>query len=277
MPFITNKTSPEAPEIYYQDYGKGQPVILIHGWPLSHRAWEGQITELVDAGFRAISYDRRGFGVSSAPWTGYDYSSLASDLKALIDQLDLDNAVIVGFSMGGGEVVRYLTEYGSDKIDKAVLISSIIPLVKKKDDNPNGVPEKDLMGILDALKNDRVGFLEGFHENFYNYSDYKGDKVSKQHLHYDWTIASHASFRGTIKAAEAWAETDFRSELKNVDVPCLIVHGDSDNIVPIETAGNQAAEGIPNNDYHVISGGPHGLNVTHREELNKILIDFLKE
>lgn len=275
MPFITNKKSKQHVDLYYQDYGSGQPVILIHGWPLSHRAWEGQVSEIVDAGFRCISYDRRGFGVSSAPWESYDYSSLGSDLNALITQLELKDAILVGFSMGGGEVVRYFTDYGDKNISKAALISSIIPIVKKKEDNPDGVPEKDLRDIMDALKADRVGFLKEFHKNFYNYDKNK-DKVSESQLHYDWTIASYASPHATLEAAKAWAETDFRPELKNVTVPTLIVHGDSDNIVPIKTAGDQAAKRIKNNTYNVIKGGPHGLNVTHKKELNEILISFLK-
>lgn len=276
MPFLTNKKSKESVDIYYQDYGKGQPVILIHGWPLSHRAWEPQVSAIVEAGYRVITYDRRGFGISSFPWESYDYSSLASDLQTIIKKLDLEDCIICGFSMGGGEVVRYLTDYGDKKIAKAALISSIIPLVKQKDDNPNGVPEKALNEIMQALKTDRVGFLKNFHQNFYNYEDNK-DKISQAQLDYDWVIASHASPRGTIKAAEAWAETDFRSELKNVTVPTLIIHGDADNIVPIETAGNQAAEGIKDNQYEVISGGPHGLTLTHAEEVNKLLLAFLKQ
>jgi len=276
MPFITNKKSKEPVDIFYEDYGKGQPVILIHGWPLSHRAWEGQISEIVEAGFRCIAYDRRGFGLSSFPWESYDYSSLASDLNALIKQLKLKDCILVGFSMGGGEVVRYLTDYGDKKIDKVALISSIIPLVKQTDDNPNGVPEEDLNNIMNALKEDRVGFLKTFHQNFYNYKQNK-KTVSKAQLEYDWTIAAYASPRATIKAAEAWAETDFRSELANVTVPTLIVHGDADNIVPIETAGKQAAKGIKNNTYEVIKKAPHGLNVTHRKELNRILIAFLEQ
>lgn len=276
MPFITNDKAKETVDIHYQDYGTGQPVILIHGWPLSHRAWEKQVPAIVDAGFRCIAYDRRGFGISSAPWESYDYSALASDLNEIITQLDLNDCVIVGFSMGGGEVVRYLTDYGADKIAKAALISSIIPLVKQKDDNPDGVPEKALTEIMQALQKDRVGFLEGFSKNFYGYEDNK-DRISEAQLHYDWSIASYASPRATIKTAEAWAETDFRPELKNVTVPTLIVHGDADQIVPIATAGKQAAAGIPNNQYEVISGGPHGLNVTHSKELNEILLSFLKK
>jgi non-heme chloroperoxidase len=275
MPFITHNTSKQPIELYYEDYGTGQPVILIHGWPLSHRAWESQVSDIVDAGFRCITYDRRGFGVSSYPWGGYDYSSLASDLNEIILALKLKQVTLVGFSMGGGEVVRYLTDYGSENVKNVALISSIIPIVKKKEDNPDGVPEKDLKGIMDALKTDRVGFLKGFHKNFYNYDKNK-DRVSEAQLQYDWTIASYASPQGTLQSAKAWAETDFRPELKNVTVPTLIVHGDADAIVPIKTAGDQAAKGIKNNTYKIIKDGPHGLNVTHSEELNDILISFLK-
>ena len=276
MPFITNQQAAETVDIHYQDYGTGQPVILIHGWPLSHRAWEGQVPAIVEAGFRCITYDRRGFGISSAPWEAYDYSALASDLDELITQLDLTDCIIVGFSMGGGEVVRYCTDYGVNRIAKAALISSIIPLVKQKGDNPDGVPEDALQEIMQALQTDRVGFLEGFHKNFYNY-DKNQDKVSEAHLHYDWTIAAYASPRATVQAAKAWAETDFRPELKNVTVPTLIVHGDDDQVVPIETAGKQAAEGIADNQFEVIAGGPHGLNVTHRQQLNELLLAFLRK
>lgn len=275
MSYITNKKANEPVDIYYEDYGKGKPVILIHGWPLSGKAWEGQVSEIVDAGFRCITYDRRGFGKSSFPWGDYDYSALASDLNELISQLNLSDCTIVGFSMGGGEVVRYLTDYGADKIEKAALISSIIPLVAKKPDNPNGVPEEDLKGILGALKKDRLSFLKDFAKGFYNYDQLK-DRVSEAQLEYDWSIAANSSPRATIKTAEAWALTDFRPELKNVTVPTLIVHGGDDQTVPIETAGKQAAEGIKNNQFEIIKGAPHGLNVTHRDKLNRILIDFLK-
>lgn len=276
MPFLNNSKTENKADLFYEDYGTGKPVILIHGWPLSHKAWEQQVWKIVESGYRCIAYDRRGFGISSAPWDGYDYSSLASDLRELILQLDLYEVTIVGFSMGGGEVVRYFTDYGNDRISKAALISSIIPLVKKKEDNPDGVPQEDLNGIIDALQADRVGFLKDFSKNFYNYEDLK-DKVSEQQLQYDFSIAAHASPRATIQCAFSWAETDFRPELKNVNVPTLIVHGKADNIVPIKTAGDQAAKGITDNEYHKIDNAPHGLNITHAEELNKILIDFLNK
>lgn len=276
MPFITNENTEEIVDIFYEDYGEGQPVILIHGWPLSRKSWEHQVWKIVEAGYRCISYDRRGFGISSFPWNGYDYSSLASDLNEIITQLELENAIIVGFSMGGGEVVRYCTDYGTDNIEKAALISSIIPLVKQKDDNPSGVPEKDLLGIKDALENDRVGFLKEFSKGFYNYEENK-DRISQAQLDYDFIVASHASPRGTIEAAKAWMHTDFRDELKHVDVPTLIIHGDADNTVPIETSAKQAAERIADNTFHIIKGAPHGLNITHKEELNNLLIKFLEQ
>ncbi|GGZ14115.1 arylesterase [Echinicola pacifica] len=275
MPFLTNKSGKQPVDLFYQDYGTGKPVILVHGWPLSHQAWEGQIQSLLEAGHRVIAYDRRGFGLSSQPLEGYDYSSLASDLREIILQLDLQEVSIVGFSMGGGEVVRYLTNYGPDRIAKAALIASIIPLVAQKSDNPHGVPAEGLEEIMEALKTNRVGFLKDFHKNFYNFEENK-DRLSEANLDYDFSIASHASPIATIKAAEAWAGTDFRQELKNVTVPTLIVHGDADNIVPIKTSGDQAAEGIANREYHILKGAPHGLNLTHREDLDKLLIEFLK-
>ena len=273
MPYIT-KDIDKNYSVYYEDYGTGQPVILIHGWPLSGKSWELQVPALLESGYRVITYDRKGFGKSQPSLAGYDYNALADDLLELINQLDLKDVVLVGFSMGGGEVVRFLTNYGSENVDKVALISSIIPLVKQKEDNPDGVPEKDLNEILDSVKKDRVTFLEGFHKNFYNYG-LLSQTVSQAQLNYDWSIASQASPIATIKCAESWANTDFRPELQNVTVPTLIVHGDDDQIVPIKTAGEQAAKGIVNNQYHVISGAPHGLNVTHADELNKILVNFL--
>jgi pimeloyl-ACP methyl ester carboxylesterase len=277
MPFIETDDIQKGENVYinFQDYGQGQPVILIHGWPLSHKMWENQIQSLVDAGYRCIAYDRRGFGDSDQPWHHYDYTSLAQDLRALIEQLDLYQCVLVGFSMGGGEIVRYLSMFGDDRIDKAVLISSIIPLVQKTDDNPDGVPEDKLKEILDSLKTNRVPFLAEFGKLFYNYSDNK-DTLSEEQLRYDWSIASHASPRATIETAKAWAYTDFRQELRNVTVPTLILHGDADQIVPIKTSSEQAASKIRNNKYVVIKGGSHGMFVTHKEEINNVLLDFLR-
>ena len=274
MPYI-NKAIDKDYSVYYEDFGQGQPIILIHGWPLSSKSWEPQVSALLDAGYRVITYDRRGFGKSGASLDGYDYNSLTADLEELISNLDLQNVVLVGFSMGGGEVVRYLTNNGSDNVAKVALISSIIPLVKQKEDNPDGVPEGDLNEILENVKKDRVTFLESFHKNFYNYG-LLSQSVSQAQLNYDWSIASNASPIATLKCAESWANTDFRPELQNVTVPTLIVHGDDDKVVPIATAGDQAAKGIPNSEYHIIEGAPHGLNVTHAEELNQILLHFLR-
>ncbi|WP_046755684.1 alpha/beta fold hydrolase [Kordia jejudonensis] len=275
MAFLTHETETQSVDLYFEDHGHGQPVILIHGWPLSHRAWEQQVWAIVEAGYRCITYDRRGFGDSDAPWDAYDYSTLAADLNQIITQLELKNVILVGFSMGGGEVVRYCTDFGTANIDKVALISSIIPLVAKKEDNPEGVPQEELDGIMDALESDRVGFLKNFHKNFYNYEDNK-EEISEAQLHYDWSIAAYASPNATIKAAKAWAETDFRPELKNVNVPTLIIHGDADAIVPIATSGEKAAAGIENSTYKVFSNGPHGLNLTHKHELNNALVAFFK-
>jgi len=273
MPYIT-KQSDKNFQLYYEDFGSGQPIILIHGWPLSGRSWEMQIPVLLNLGYRVISYDRRGFGKSSASSDGYDYDGLTSDLHELISQLELKNVILFGFSMGGGEVVRYLTNYGSENVDKIALISSIIPLVKQKEDNPDGVPQEKLDEIMHNLKTDRITFLESFHKDFYNYG-LLSQSVSQKQLDFDWTIAAFANPIATIKCAESWANTDFSPELPNVNVKTLIVHGDSDKVVPIDTAGKQAAKGIADNDFIIIDGAPHGLNVTHANDLNSILSRFL--
>ncbi|WP_346238104.1 alpha/beta fold hydrolase [Niabella insulamsoli] len=276
MPHIESNAGGKPVKIFYEDHGSGKPVILIHGWPLSHRSWDGQLSALINAGYRVIAYDRRGFGQSETEWDKYDYDILAADLHALIESLQLKQAALVGFSMGGGEVVRYLTKYGSENINKVALVASIIPLVAQKEDNPDGVPQEELDKIMQALQSDRVGFLKDFHKNFYNYGLLK-KSVSEARLDADFLIAAAASENATLKAAEAWAATDFRAELKNVGVPTLIVHGDADNIVPIQTSAEQAAKGIENSEYHIIEEAPHGLNATHGEELNNLLLGFLNK
>ncbi|WP_209388900.1 alpha/beta fold hydrolase [Chryseobacterium sp. RR2-3-20] len=273
MPYI-KKQDNKSFELYYEDFGSGQPIILIHGWPLSGKSWELQVPVLLDLGFRVITYDRKGFGKSTPTLDGYDYDGLAADLHELVSQLELKNVILLGFSMGGGEVVRYITNYGSQNVDKIALISSIIPLVKQKDDNPDGVPQNDLDEIMKNLKNDRVTFLESFHKNFYGYG-MLSQTVSQKQLDYDWNIASSASPIATLKCAESWANTDFRPELGNINVKTLIVHGDNDKIVPIETSAQQAAKGISDNDFITIEDAPHGLNVTHSKQLNEILTHFL--
>ena len=275
MPFITNTKGKKDVAIHYEDYGSGQPVILIHGWPLSQKSWEQQVWKLVESGYRCISYDRRGFGISDAPWEGYDYSTLASDLHALIETLDLQDCVLVGFSMGGGEVVRYCTDFGTDRIAKTMLVSSIIPLVKQKDDNPEGVPASVLEGIKEGLHKDRLAFLKVFHRGFYN-ADEDPKAISQAQMDYDFIIASHASPRATIQTALAWMHTDFREELTNVDVPTLIVHGEADQTVPLETSARKAARGISESTLEVIPEAPHGLHLTHADLLNEKMIAFLK-
>ena len=262
--------------IHYVDYGNkmAQPIILIHGWPLSLQSWEYQIPKIVDAGFRCIAYDRKGFGKSCATWDGYDYDCLAEDLHALIDELQLKNVVLVGFSMGGGEVVRYIVNYGNKNISKIALISSIIPLVKQTADNENGILQKNLDEIVHQLQTNRLEFLDGFHKGFYNYGLLK-KSVSKEQLDFDFSISSHASPVATLKAALSWMDTDFRKECQMINVPTLIIHGKEDQTVPIKTAGDQASKLIPHVTYIVYEDAPHGLNITHKEQLNMDLVEFL--
>lgn len=275
MSKIINKTGAEEVALNLVDYGTGQPIILIHGWPLSHKSWEQQIPALVAAGYRVIAYDRRGFGDSSRPWDGYDYDTLASDLHAIIEELQLSDVILAGFSMGGGEVVRYITNYGEANIAKVVLISSIIPLVKQHTDNPDGVPSEKLEEIAQALQDDRVGFLKGFHEQFYGV-DKDASAVSQGQLDYDFSIAAHAAPQATVKAADAWANTDFRAECAGISTPTLIIHGKKDATVPFETAAQQAHQLIANSLLVTYDDAAHGLNVTHAARLNEDLIGFLK-
>ena len=261
--------------IYVKDYGQGNPAILIHGWPLSGEMWEYQIEALVNSGNRVITYDRRGFGKSSHPWEGYDYDTLAADLKAIIDELELTDVTLVGFSMGGGEVARYFANYGSENIAKAVLISSVTPFMLKTDDNANGVPLEEFTKIEKGLREDRMAFLETFGKAFYNVG-VLSKPVSNAHLQYDFIIAASASPRATIECMRSFSTTDFRTDLLKINVPVLLIHGDEDKTVPIESSSEEAQKSIMNCRLIVYEGAPHGLYYTEKDKLNLDLISFIK-
>lgn len=263
-------------QLFYEDYGSGKPVILIHGWPLSHRMWEYQISSIVEAGFRCIAYDRRGFGDSDKPWESYDYDTLSKDLHDIINKLDLSQVSIVGFSMGGGEVARYIGNYGTSKLSKAALISAVPPFMLKTDDNPDGLEKDVFEGFKKEIKKDRPGFLSGFGEKFLNFDD-NTDRVSEDLAHYYWSIACKGSPNATLKCIDSFGLTDFRKDLEKFDIPTLVVHGDADQIVPIEISGEKSAGIIKNSEYKVIEGAPHGLVLTHTQEFNNILLEFLKK
>ncbi|QNF32164.1 alpha/beta hydrolase [Adhaeribacter swui] len=276
MKFITNKNASTGEEIKiaYADYGSGRPVILIHGWPLSKEMWEYQVGPLVESGHRVIKYDRRGFGHSEKPWSGYDYDSLTSDLHALIEELDLSDAVLVGFSMGGGEVVRYLSRYGSSRVSKIVLVSAVTPYLGKTQDNPDGVAPSVFAEMLTQIKEDRIAFLDDFGKKFFGVN-LLNHPVSAPLLDYYRMLASVASPRATEQCAIAFAQTDFRQDVQAISVPTLIIHGDDDQTVPIEASGKRTASMIPAAQYLVYEGAPHGLFYTHKERLNQDLIQFI--
>ena len=274
MPYAMT-TGAHATELYYQDLGQGQPVVMIHGWPLSHRMWEGQITALNEAGYRCVAYDRRGFGESGKPAGGYDYDTFASDLNDLMMQLDLRDAVLVGFSMGGGEVARYLGRYGSDRVSKAMLLGAVPPFLLKTPNNPEGVDRGVFDGMLEAVKKNRVAFLEEFFPNFYNYQP--GSKgVSADLIPFSKWIAWGASPLGTQQCIVAFGTTDFRKDLKKFTVPTLVVHGDSDRIVPFDVSGKRSHEMIKGSRLEVLKGAPHGFAATHSQQLNELMLDFLR-
>ena len=276
MPYVNVAQQDEqSVDLYYEVQGTGKPVVLIHGWPLSGRAWEAQLPALVEAGYQVITYDRRGFGQSSKPWNGYDYDTLAQDLKGLMDELDLTDATIVGFSMGGGEVARYLGKFGSERISKAVLASAVPPYLFKADDNPDGaLAEADIQEFLDGVSGDRIAFLNDFTKNFFTPADGKL-LVSKPMRLYNRDIASFASAKATYDCVKSFSYTDFRDDLKKIDVPTLVIHGDADQIVPFEASGQRSHDMIADSQLHIVEGGPHGINVTHAKEFNDTLIAFL--
>ncbi len=276
MKFITttDKTTGEEVKLAYYDYGWGKPVILIHGWPLSKEMFEYQVEALIAGGSRVIAYDRRGFGHSDRPWNGYDYDTLTDDLKAVIDGLNVKDITLLGFSMGGGEVARYFTRYGGANVSKAILVSSIVPYLLRTDDNPDGVPQDQMQDLADKAKQDRIGFLDTFGKQFFGVS-LVNHPLSAPLLEYYRMLGSMASPRATLECMKSFSYTDFRNDAMNITVPTLIIHGDSDKIVPIETSGQRAAQLIKNNQFVVYEGAPHGLFYTEKERLNQDLVNFI--
>jgi len=276
MPYFKTKSKENGSSIklYYEDYGKGKPIVLIHGWPLSHRMWDKQIESLVESGYRVIAYDRRGFGQSSKPYSGYNYNALAKDLKELISGLKLKEVVLAGFSMGGGEVARYIGNYGTELVKKAILIGAVTPYLLETEDNKNAVSGDVFRAMKNGIASDRAAFFEGFGKNFVSYEDLK-NKVSLAQLRLNWNSAMNASRKATIDCVDAFGHTDFREDLKKFDIPTLVIHGDNDKIVPLEVSGQKAISYLKQGELKVIKGGSHGLVFTHSEELNEGLIEFI--
>lgn len=276
MATVTVGTENDAPvELYYEDHGSGRPVVLVHGWPLSGRSWEAQVPALVDAGYRVITYDRRGFGKSSQPWDGYDYDTFTEDLHALLVHLDLTDAALVGFSMGGGEVVRYVATHGDNgRVSRAVLAAAVPPYLYKSDDNPDGgLDDATIEAFQGGVTGDRLAFLEQFTTDFFSAN---GElKISEDQRLYAKSIAAGASPKGTLDCITAFGRTDLRDDVAAVTIPTLVIHGDADAIVPFEVSGRRSAESIEGSELVVIEGGPHAINATHPAEFNEALIGFL--
>ena len=261
-------------ELYYEDHGSGSPVVLIHGWPLSGASWEKQTAALLAAGHRVITYDRRGFGRSSKPGVGYNYDTFATDLEKLLKKLNLKKVALVGFSMGSGEVTRYIGKYGTARVRKAVLIGTLGPYLVKTADNPEGVDAKVFDGIKAALRADRPAFLMEFLKNFYNYDVTGGKLVSERVLEDNWNVGVGASAIGTVACVDCWIE-DFRKDLRKNTVPTLILHGDADRILPPDATSRRQAKMIKNVKFVELPGGPHGVLWTHAEQINSELVKFL--
>ena len=261
-------------DLYYEDHGSGSPVVLIHGWPLSGASWEKQTAALLAAGHRVITYDRRGFGRSSKAGTGYHYDTFAADLDAVLKALDLTDVALVGFSMGTGEVTRYLGNFGSARVRRAVLIGTLGPYLVKAPDNADGVDRKVFEDIKTAIRSDRPAFLMEFLKNFYNYDVTGGTLVSDRVLEDNWNVAVGASAIGTVACVDCWVE-DCRQDIPKTDVPTLLLHGDADRILPADATSRRQAKMIKNIKFVELPGGPHGVLWTHADQINKELVSFL--
>ena len=262
-------------ELYYEDHGAGPPVVLIHGYPLSGASWEKQVPALLAAGFRVITYDRRGFGKSSQPASGYDYDTFCDDLRKLVMHLGLREICLVGFSMGGGEVARYVGKYGSEGVRKAVILSGVPPYLLQASDNADGVPKDVFSGLKAAAVADRYAYFTDFFKNFYNTDVLLGKRVSEQAVQANWNVAIGSSATATVACISTWY-TDFRKDLARIDVPTLVMHGDADRILPIAASGAKTAKLIKGAKYVVVKDGPHNIAWTHPEVVNPELVSFLK-
>ena len=272
----SSETASNSVNIFYQEYGKGKPVIFIHGWPLNHEMWENQLAELPKHNLRCITYDRRGFGKSDRTWESYDYDTLAGDLNELITQLNLSDVTLVGFSMGGGEIARYIGKYGTEKIEKVVLISSVTPYMLKTDDNSEGIKKDVFNDMVDKIIADRPGFLKEFGKEFYGV-DMLNQPVSKAMLQWNQAQCLNSSLNATVDCLRSFSETDFRNDLKKIDIPVLIIHGDADKTVPINVSGDKTAILLPHAKYIMYSNAAHGIFITEKEKLNADLLDFISK
>ena len=268
-------TTEDGTDLFYRDWGTGRPVVLIHGWPLSGEMWEKQSTFLAEHGCRVVTYDRRGFGRSGQPWSGFGYDTLAADLNALMTKLDLRDATLVGFSMGGGEVVRYLSTYGTSRVRRAVLVSAVTPYLLKTDDNPHGVDGSVFDGMLEKIQSDRPAMLSDFGPKFYGRTTLH-HTVSEAQLEWTQGMALTGSLRSTVETTKAWSTTDFRKEMKGITIPVLVIHGTGDGTVPIDASGRRSAELLPNATMSEYDGEPHGLFLTAADRLNAELLAFVQ-
>ena len=275
MPFITvGKENSSNIDLHYEDHGSGKPIVLIHGYPLSGASWEKQVPALLGWGHRVITYDRRGFGKSSQPSTGYNYDTFADDLHKLVTQLELRDFVLAGFSMGGGEVARYFGKYGSQGVRKAIFMGAVPPFPLKTPDNPEGVDGSVFEGIKKAISADRYAFFGEFFKNFFNTDLLMGTRVSEQVVQACWNVAVGSSATASLACVPTWLE-DFRQDLARVDVPALVIHGDADRIVPLSASGSRTAKLISGSRLFVVKDGPHCITWTHAEEVNRELVSFL--
>lgn len=275
MPYVrVGKENSGEIELYYEDHGSGAPIVLIHGYPLNGASWEKQLPALLSAGYRVITYDRRGFGNSSQPTTGYNYDTFAEDLHKLIGHLRLNDFTLAGFSMGGGEVARYLGKYGSKGVRKAVIIGGIPPFLLKTPDNPEGVDASVFEGIQKAVAADRYSFFTEFFKNFYNTDVLLGKRISEAAVQASWNVAIRSSATASLACVPTWHE-DFRADLARIEVPTLVIHGEADRIVPLQASGARTAKLVKGARLVTLKDGPHAVGWTHVEELNAELVNFL--